>query len=702
MPNKKKNIHSVKKVVSIFKQMQQMIILPVVGILFILAVLNYLQTRKILKESHENKTYLITEEIKNILKVQDIAFSGIEKLLEQKMKLVSKSLDQEYLKESADLKNKDLKQISQQIFEDTTQYDIYIINRKGEIINTTFEKDLGLNISSFGENHRRMLERIFKGEKFVSERFTMESKTKRLRKFTYYLSSDKKHIIEIGSYSEQADSIVGQVSAILKQLSNQHLGVESVNLFIGGDVLFSFNKESNPISKDTKKILETIFKKKENYKINKKNNTYEYFYMERENTNLYKQSVIQIIFDNRYGNSILFNELIKLILFFILAIVLIFFIVHHNAKRLTYPIKKLLAKVQLIKKGIFTERAEIIGNNEIAVFSEHFNLMLDRIKRYYEKLEEKVKERTNKIIQQKTEIENQKNNLSEKSELLSRQKYKLEKAYEKLRKQKQNLTDSIHYAKSIQNAILPSSAMLSHYFPDYFIYYKPKDIVSGDFYWINEKNGLFYAAGIDCTGHGVPGAFISIVGFHQLNNAFYSTETETPADILNLLNVGMTYTLKQKKARSTIRDGMAIGVCAFNRKTGVLQYAGANNTLFILRDSKLIEIKGNISPIGAFMEEEINTYKNHHFQLEKGDIVYLFSDGYSDQFGGIHGRKYMKRKFKNFLSRICNLPMEEQKELLDDEHIRWKGNFQQVDDILVFGIKADFIIKKPRSNPGPI
>ena len=131
-----------------------------------------------------------------------------------------------------------------------------------------------------------------------------------------------------------------------------------------------------------------------------------------------------------------------------------------------------------------------------------------------------------------------------------------------------------------------------------FRYYKPKDIVSGDFYWINEKNGLFYPGGIDCTGHGVP---------------------------------------------------------------------------------------------GAFMEEEICTYKNHTFQLEKGDIVYLFSDGYSDQFGGIHGKKYMKRKFKIFLSRVSNLPMEEQKELLDDEHTRWKGNFQQVDDILVFGIRTGFI-----------
>jgi serine phosphatase RsbU (regulator of sigma subunit) len=176
-----------------------------------------------------------------------------------------------------------------------------------------------------------------------------------------------------------------------------------------------------------------------------------------------------------------------------------------------------------------------------------------------------------------------------------------------------------------------------------------------------------------------------------LNNAFYSRETETPADMLNLLNVGMTYTLKQKKSRSTIRDGMAIGICSFNKKTWELQYAGANNNLFIIRNSKLIEIKGNITPIGAFMEEEISTFRNHTFQLAKGDMVYLFSDGYSDQFGGIHGRKYMKRKLKNFLSRISHLPMQEQKELLDDEHTRWKGNFQQVDDILIFGIRANYI-----------
>ena len=269
--------------------------------------------------------------------------------------------------------------------------------------------------------------------------------------------------------------------------------------------------------------------------------------------------------------------------------------------------------------------------------------------------------------------------------------------------QKKEITDSINYAKRIQLAILPPDKMVKKLLPTAFVMYKPKDVVSGDFYWMEEKNGFIMFAAVDCTGHGVPGAMMSVVGLNLLNQAVKEKGLTVPSDILSHLDSGVTETLRQSGDTDSIKDGMDLSVCSFNPKTLELQYAGAFNNLWVVRknisvsyklknknevffEENLLEIKADKFPIGSNLDGVTDNYTNHTLQLQKGDCVYLYSDGYADQFGGPKGKKFKYNALKKLLVSIHHLPAEEQREKLFSAFESWRGNLEQIDDILVMGV----------------
>ena len=223
--------------------------------------------------------------------------------------------------------------------------------------------------------------------------------------------------------------------------------------------------------------------------------------------------------------------------------------------------------------------------------------------------------------------------------------------------------------------------------PDSFILFLPKDILSGDFYWLDEINDKILVAAVDCTGHGVPGALMSIVGNNILNQSIIEHKISKPSEILDELNKGVTNTLRQKNEESKVKDGMDIVLLALNRQKNILEFAGANNPLYHIRNGELNEIKGNKFPIGIFIGEEIRHFTNHEIPLQKGDTIYLFTDGYADQFGGPKGKKFKYNQFKTILLEIQTLPMNAQREKLLTAIRSWQGENEQVDDILVIGIK---------------
>jgi len=270
--------------------------------------------------------------------------------------------------------------------------------------------------------------------------------------------------------------------------------------------------------------------------------------------------------------------------------------------------------------------------------------------------------------------------------VLFRQNKKIRLANQLLAYQKKQITDSIEYASRIQSAVLPPAEFISGIIPEHFILFKPRDIVSGDFYWISQKEGKTIIAAVDCTGHGVPGAFMSMLGFAFLNEIVNKEKSLVPNIILNQLREYVKESLHQTGQENEAKDGMDIALCVIDQKNNTLQFSGAYNSLLLYRGKEIITLKADRMPIGIHMSEK-TSFTNHEITTLPGDCIYIFTDGYIDQFGGNEGRKLKINAFKNLLKSLQNLHMKDQKKEIEKSYYDWKGNCEQIDDILIIGVR---------------
>lgn len=311
------------------------------------------------------------------------------------------------------------------------------------------------------------------------------------------------------------------------------------------------------------------------------------------------------------------------------------------------------------------------------------------------KEKKKVDEQNELLIAEKEKLEIEKKKVDEKIKKLWSQSTAIHKEKERIEKIKievehkhKEIVDSVTYAKRIQDAILPNVEEISTAFPQSFVLFKPKDIVAGDFYWFHtdpDGEGTSFIAAADCTGHGVPGAFMSMLGSDKLNDSIlHSTDV---SKILQLVNLGMKKALRQTDKADSTRDGMDIALCSFNKELTQMSYTAANRPLWIIRNGKneVEETKATKTAIGGLTADD-QEFTKHTVNLNKGDFIYIFTDGYADQFSP-DDKKLMTRKFKEVLLSIQHLPMTEQGVYLEKFIDDWKVNTEQTDDVLVIGIK---------------
>ena len=259
----------------------------------------------------------------------------------------------------------------------------------------------------------------------------------------------------------------------------------------------------------------------------------------------------------------------------------------------------------------------------------------------------------------------------------------------KIEDQKNEITDSIQYAERIQHALFPPDETINELLPEYFILFKPRDIVSGDYYWMAKKESKVIIAVADCTGHGVPGAFMSMLGIAFLNEIVNKTVELRANEILNQLRGQVIRSLHQTGKEDEARDGMEIALCIIDFNKRKVQFAGAFSPMYLIRNHELIEIKADKMPIGIYDEED-QSFTNKEVQLSHNDLIYLFTDGYVDQIGGPRRKSFKSKYLRDLLLNIHVKNMEEQKNILEETIEDWKGEIDQIDDILIMGIKVRY------------
>lgn len=384
----------------------------------------------------------------------------------------------------------------------------------------------------------------------------------------------------------------------------------------------------------------------------------------------------------------------------IVSIIYILNFVKWQTVQITVPLNSLINKMEQASKTKHYQFATVRTKDEIGQLTQGYNEMASKIMRYIAEveamnlgLEQKVKERTAEIEAQRDEIMAQRDEIEAQRDEIITQRDFVTQQRDIISFQKKEITDSINYALRIQQAILPPENIVDLYLPQNFIFYQPKDIVCGDFYFVEKVNDTVVFAVVDCTGHGVPGALMSVIGFSLLNQAVKVNKISKPSEILKYLDVGVDDILRQSDYESGVSDGMDLAICSLSVSKNdpevyELLYAGAYNSLVYINNNELFEIKADKFPIGSNPSGEADNFTNHEVLLSKGSCVYLYSDGYADQFGGESGKKFKYKPLKEMLFLHHQLNVIEQKNIVSDTFTKWKVGYEQVDDVLIMGVKV--------------
>jgi len=391
-----------------------------------------------------------------------------------------------------------------------------------------------------------------------------------------------------------------------------------------------------------------------------------------------------------------FGRLSERLIYFAIFVFLVGFIIAVlTSQAIVRPVNSLRTKLTNLARGIYSIHATRAYNDEIGDMAQAVEKLItsfERTKEFslsvgagnfdmqYEPLSEHD-ELGKALLRMRDDLASYRNEMEEK---VAHQTSEIREQKERVTELYSDLQASIDYAQRLQATILPSAEAIREVFPQHFVFYRPKATVSGDFYWFANKGKKRMVAAADCTGHGVPGAFMSLVGHNALNQA--TKVYNKPSQVLNTVNRLSAQALRAEE-NHLVKDGMDIVLCSIDMESLEMEFSGAQNPAYIVRNTELIELDGDAFSIGSYVNGE-REFSPKNFTLQSGDCIYLFSDGYADQFGGPNGKKFMRKQFRQLLIDIYGLPMDEQKNQLSARFDAWRGDGEQIDDVLVIGIRV--------------
>lgn len=664
-----------KRRATIFRQLLVTILIPVILIIGGVSIYNFLHKQKEIRENRKDHLVQVKAELKDFVVFFDNTISEFENKLSIQAERYSDTLVNHIFATTENIETTDLKELRKKIGM-TDNQDIYIVNKNGIIVNTTYEQDLGLDFFSFGEFFVNHFNYCWDTGIFVEDRISLEMSTKLPKKYTYQSTLDKLYVVELGLYDTYSKNIVDLFTKKLNSIADKYSDIDTISLYFGTDKFINYQNH-DLTDEQMQEALDGLAESNEfeqSFKEDRVTRTTLFMQLDIDDAALQDDYVIRVKYHNSSELELIAEEakLFGLLLLFI--IIPMSLLILWRARVISKPISILLGKMDEIRDGNLGTKVPLLGNNEVTELSAHFNDMMTELKQSHNTLEEKVEERTRELVEKNKVIEST----------------------------HKSIQDSINYSKRLQKAVLPKAEAIKKRLPESFVLFKPKDVVSGDFYWFERHENYDFIAAADCTGHGVPGAMVSFVCNNALNRSLYEFSKLSPESVLQHTREIVIETFS--KSGQDIKDGMDIAMCRINDARDELLFVGANNPCWILRKNKylsqkemedrktvvgdsysLIEVKGDKKPIG--LHEDMTPFTCHNIPVYEGDTYYLFTDGYADQFGGDKGKKLMYKPFKKLLLSMAENPLDLQRAALEKSFDSWMGNFEQVDDVCVIGFR---------------
>lgn len=641
---------SIMRIKSIFLRIFLNVLVPVLVVFSVLAYYSYINISKLHKLNQESELNHIKQEVEGLISIQNQTFNLLERLVALQVEKILSSIDSSLSLKPKLIAKTDLNSLLKNYNLDSSNENLYIINAKnGKVVNTTLEMDRGANFFELGKGYKSMINKLMSNKSFVLEKLYIEGFSARVFSYSYYPSKNGKYLMEMGMYSKDGDEFMEKMRERIDSLE-QNERISKIDIFLNYNKPFSIYDKAETkkleLPKSDLNIIKWVMENNADSVIHSKNLTKYYSYY-RSKIDYSGNVVLRVIYDNTTTNKTMLQNIIRNTVLFGLGLILLVLVLIYSIRKITTPLQKLTQTSIAISKGDLSQRTLVEGNDEVSVLAETFNEMVANLEKS-----------TGQIIKQRKVVE----------------------------VKNREILDSITYAKRIQEAILPSDHLMKTHLPDSFVLYKPKDIVAGDFYWLEIVKDKVVFAAADCTGHGVPGAMVCVVCYNAMNRAVREFKLKDTNKILDKTRELVIDTFA--KSDKEVKDGMDISLCSLDREKNILTYSGANNGIYLVRNFILTEIKADKQPIGLYDNQQ--AFKKHKLKLQKGDTVYLYTDGYADQFGGPtpNGKKFKYQPFKELIISVQNKPMDEQMQILNETFEAWRGDFEQIDDVCVIGFRV--------------